>query len=568
MRSNRESGAAIVASCAYDVYVASAKSDAKRVSVITRALERAGLQVALRDRYFLPGDKVVDRVDSVIGNSRTGLVIFSRAAAADPWAREEYQAFMRRSIDLNRLFIPVLIDDVKVPDLAANREPCDLSDPEAPDYDERIARLVAAIRAVEIGPVGTGMAADNPPARPAGGADTSAAEADHQLTLAEVLAVLSAAVAPAQLPPGRLQRIWRAALGPLAPDVDEQVRDCRDLVRAAADVIVAPGAPPAALTVGEHIAAASDPAVAADIRLSITRLASRHSLRLPDPAVSPPASGHSSVLVSLLPNAPGSRRYRVSVSAYLDPGRRGQPVEWDDSARPIKAIRSHVGRVVSRALRRVDDLGGTTLIEFLLPRDLLGEPVEEWHLEKKIEKMGSLYPVVVRDAEWPEFALGKSRARWENFQHPTADPDRQIKRVSCREPLTADQLRAWFELDMSRTVLVLPFQPTRSRGWDMLDAVFASGVAVVVWPRSPCNPGQNSAAGCGCESFSRDFFGRIREQRLSQLPEIVKRLRNEASLASGTVEHCGRAISLAWHDPYRVIDDAAPLSGPGYLKGS
>jgi hypothetical protein len=134
-----------VAPYRFDAYIASAKSDVERVSIIVQRLRSAGLKVASRDEIFLPGDPVLDRISSVMSESRTGLIVFSRASAADRWIQEEYKAFIRRSVELGRRFIPILIDDVNLPDFASNREPSDLRDADALDFKERIEKLVVAI---------------------------------------------------------------------------------------------------------------------------------------------------------------------------------------------------------------------------------------------------------------------------------------------------------------------------------------------------------------------------------------------------------------------------------------
>jgi hypothetical protein len=554
----------------FDAYIASAKSDAERVSIIVQRLRSAGLNVASRDEIFLPGDPVLDRISSVMSESRTGLVVFSRASSADMWIQEEYKAFIRRSIELGRRFIPILIDDVDLPDFASNREPSDLRDTDASDFKERIEKLIVAIEADDIYQM----------SEPTSGlptqlarqpqmdmiADESWAEAAHRSVMANVESELGDAVTQAELPIGRLRTIWRAALGTLVPEPDESLRGGRDLIRAATDIVVGVDQPPAALTVAEYIAAASDPLAAQSIRVSIAKVARKYALPLPHPAIHPSEPENGSVLVRLIPNAPGSKRYRSAVSAYLDISSPAEPLFWNDSAQTIGEIRAKIGGEISKALKKIDDVNGRTLIEFLLPRDLFRVPIEQWPLGKKVEIVGNLYPVIIRDTEGPDFARGKSRARWGASLTAGLNGGTPIKLQSCAEPLTAGELQAWFELDISRTVLVLPSQPTKSRGWDVLDAVFASGVSMIVWPRSECPCRHGCEVTCSGEAFSADFVLRMNGKRISDLPWLVKQFRNEAALPSAEASHCGRRIALMWNDPYRIVDDLPSLSGPKQLN--
>src|SRR5262249_40383388 len=152
--------------------------------------------------------------------------------------------------------------------------------------------------------------------------------------------------------------------------------------------------------------------------------------------------------------------------------------------------------------------------------------------------------------------------RWTHLLETEPNEDRHIRRLTCGELPSAEQLGAWFELDISRSMLVMPFQPSKSNGWDILDAVFASEISVVVWPRVQCSCKQDPETTCLGDTFSDDFIRRLKDERPGELPWLVKRLRNEATLPTAGVIHCGREIVLLWQDPNRRIDDLPPLARP------
>ncbi|MFD1116152.1 CHAT domain-containing protein, partial [Sphaerisporangium aureirubrum] len=129
-----------------DAFIAYAPQDTTWVRWLADRLRAAGLTVAYKEVLESPGALIVDTIERAIGAAAHGILVFSRAALADGWVREAYQSLMRRSIEDQRRFIPVLIEDVELPEFAANRFHVDLSQADGPEADRRLADLIRALR--------------------------------------------------------------------------------------------------------------------------------------------------------------------------------------------------------------------------------------------------------------------------------------------------------------------------------------------------------------------------------------------------------------------------------------
>jgi hypothetical protein len=60
--------------------------------------------------------------------------------------QQEYAALMQRSIESQRRFIPVVIDDVELPAFAATRYYADFRHVTGAEYDWLIAKIAEALR--------------------------------------------------------------------------------------------------------------------------------------------------------------------------------------------------------------------------------------------------------------------------------------------------------------------------------------------------------------------------------------------------------------------------------------
>lgn len=133
-------------SSVYDVFVSYSQDDIGWVRSFAERLELEGLKVALDELLLKPGDVLVHALEQAIRDSACGLLVFSPASVASRWVMQEYAALMQRSIEQGLRFIPVLIDDVQLPEFAATRLYADFRNVSGREYDRLIAQLTTTLR--------------------------------------------------------------------------------------------------------------------------------------------------------------------------------------------------------------------------------------------------------------------------------------------------------------------------------------------------------------------------------------------------------------------------------------
>jgi TIR domain len=132
---------------AYDVFIAYGSDDRDWVRTFAQRLAVEGVRVAYDEVVERPGDIRVHSLEAVIRDAAHGLLVFSPTSLANGWARQEYYALMQRSIETDRLFIPVLIGDIELPAFAATRFAADFRGADEAAYARRLAQVVQALRA-------------------------------------------------------------------------------------------------------------------------------------------------------------------------------------------------------------------------------------------------------------------------------------------------------------------------------------------------------------------------------------------------------------------------------------
>jgi len=131
---------------AYDVFISYSHADLDWVVQLAERLEGEGLRVARDEVVLKPGDVLVHGIEQAIRDSARGILVFSPASAASGWVQQEYAALMQRSIEEQRRFVPVVIDDVELPLFAATRSYADFRHVTRAEYDRLIAKIAEALR--------------------------------------------------------------------------------------------------------------------------------------------------------------------------------------------------------------------------------------------------------------------------------------------------------------------------------------------------------------------------------------------------------------------------------------
>ncbi|MEW2397063.1 toll/interleukin-1 receptor domain-containing protein [Streptomyces sp. NPDC046862] len=138
-------------SARYDVFVSYGREDADWVRSFAARLREKGLSVAYDEVVSRPGGIRVHTVETAIREAAHGLLVFSPASMSSGWVRQEYAALMQPSIESGRLFIPVVVGDVELPEFAATRYVADFrgaGDGSGQDgvYERRVDEIARALR--------------------------------------------------------------------------------------------------------------------------------------------------------------------------------------------------------------------------------------------------------------------------------------------------------------------------------------------------------------------------------------------------------------------------------------
>ncbi|MEI5102284.1 hypothetical protein RB200_32060 [Streptomyces sp. PmtG] len=183
-------------------------------------------------------------------------------------------------------------------------------------------------------------------------------------------------------------------------------------------------------------------------------------------------------------------------------------------------------------------------LEFVLPRELLCLPVEQWAKKGFHGADGSLgedHPVVLRSLERMERTdtHGRWARRWDALLTGCAGPVHWFP-ADGRSRLLSDP---------RRVMVVLSDAPGRpggpGAGVDELAESLRAGVPIVVWDRRG-----------GVDPVFRDELADLAARTgIHQLPDAVRSLRIEAKggdAAEGDSSTLGRHAALLWDDPYRL----------------
>jgi len=197
-------------------------------------------------------------------------------------------------------------------------------------------------------------------------------------------------------------------------------------------------------------------------------------------------------------------------------------------------------------------------LEFLLPRELLEKPVEQWPKRAMGRAQGTLgeeHPVLLRslDRAQRRDTHGRWAMRWNAL-------------------VSGEAGRAhWFPEDGNARLLTDPLpavvvlsSPPRGRaeqeeGFDELGECLRVGVPIVAWDR---REGRD-------EKFRRKLADLLAQNEGSDLPEVVKslriRARDQHSESSSAL--IGRHLALLWDDPYRLPEDPGDVGAASTPRG-
>lgn len=130
----------------YDVFVSYSHDDADIVTDLAERLKEHGIEVAYDKVVVRPGSIIFHEVEEAIRNSTHGLLVISPASMASGPVMNEYYVLLQRSMYDGQLLIPVLVEDVELPEFVKIRFYSDLRGVSDAVFDRRVGEIVEAIR--------------------------------------------------------------------------------------------------------------------------------------------------------------------------------------------------------------------------------------------------------------------------------------------------------------------------------------------------------------------------------------------------------------------------------------
>lgn len=236
-----------------------------------------------------------------------------------------------------------------------------------------------------------------------------------------------------------------------------------------------------------------------------------------------------------------------------------EPLHLDDTPITLPEVAGLLPELLGQAHAALGVTKGELALEFILPRSLIGCPVDQWEIDRVFpHRLGTSYPVVIRSLDRLRnlniHGMWRQKWRWLADNGHRAEPDaiRWLLEPGARAP---SSLRASLLREQAVVALAMAFPPKESLDLvsDELSAALYGGVPVVLW--------------CRDTSLRTRFEPEVRQllngHGLAELPIQVMRLRQQADEFDNTETNLGRHVTLLWDDADRLPQ---ALSGANRLR--
>ncbi|GAA2397645.1 hypothetical protein GCM10010191_00380 [Actinomadura vinacea] len=356
-----------------------------------------------------------------------------------------------------------------------------------------------------------------------------------------------------------LPLLYQHAVGPVGPPLGLEVRGVRDIIEQLEEMPLRTDGVAPLLVFVNHLAGYARGATATAFGEWTIRFAERSGLsaerlrRLPrilEPAA-PSLDPESDAYLVIECRPDGADPDRFEVTAWLQPaGRPAVMLHCDEEPLPPARLPALVEALLARDGRVVARENPELTIEFVLPRELLDQPFDQFKITIAgvRRRLGVEYPVVLRSmdrlrggAPWHSW-----RAKWRRLR---ADPAGATVHRIAEPGGYDDELLFTLLSEPSSVGLAMAFPPGRG-GTGRVDELWVglqAGMPVAVW----CRDG-------GASGRFADEVRALLESDLPSLPRKVRELRREAVLAQGAQV---RAEAMAGQEAVAVGAGAVPGAG-------
>jgi hypothetical protein len=261
-------------------------------------------------------------------------------------------------------------------------------------------------------------------------------------------------------------------------------------------------------------------------------------------------------IVQLQPDGVDPNSYLMSVwlQQHLS---AEEPLHRDDAPVTLTEVAERLPDLLKRAHTALGVTATELTLEFILPRRVIGHPIDEWEIDQVFpHRLGTSYPVIVRSLDRMRnlelHGPWRQKCRWlaADGHREALDGVYWLLEPGKREP---SSLRASL-LRESVVALAMAFPPKESLNLalDELSAALYGGMPVILWLRN--------------RDLQKQFEQAVRElltgHGLSELPARILRLRQRADEAKDPESAIGRHIALLWDDANRFPRRPSRLRAP------
>ncbi|MDH2424030.1 trypsin-like peptidase domain-containing protein [Sphaerisporangium sp. TRM90804] len=385
---------------------------------------------------------------------------------------------------------------------------------------------------------------------------------------------------------GNPKAAFAAVAGPLVPLPETPMHEHRDVVSELEAMARTVDDVPRGLRYAATLAGATHGAAGARLSERVHLIAGMLGLgdRLHTPLTPRRPGPPSSVMVRLRPSRRDHTRYHVGMWRYEGPAAI-TPAGPESPAGPLPEALALVRERLPEQLAILGRSGETTMVELIVPRDLMEEDFDSWKLwpRRAWSSLGRKHPVVLRDLERleDEELHPDWKRRWNHFLRDSAGAPALV----CNgDRLDHEVLEGWIESDPTLAALVLAGSPRHTSSGAALEVALAAGIPVIIWRRTDTldcprgdhprcasgtgapdalEPRARPVAGaradtgrdvCAAHDFHAELTGPAAREASTPWPERVRILRGEAVSARAPA-HYAQGLVLLWDDPERRISD-------------
>jgi hypothetical protein len=224
-----------------------------------------------------------------------------------------------------------------------------------------------------------------------------------------------------------------------------------------------------------------------------------------------------------------------------------EPLHRDDTPITLIEVAARLQELLTQAHAALGVSAGELILEFILPRSLIGQPIDQWEIDQVFpHRLGTSYPVIVRSLDRLRnleiHSTWRQKWRWlaDNGHREEPGAIYWLLEPKTRAP---NSLRATLLGEPSVVALAMAFPPEESLNlvFDELSAALYGGMPVVLW--------------CRDDKLRPRFEHEVRElldgHGLVELPTRVLRLRQRADETDDPAT-LGRHLTLLWDDAERM----------------